>query len=286
MQRRIRLAVIVIICALGVVAGDGHAEEPQEVYENPELLLAQAYSALSEGRVYYADVLFNEAASHVDATMAQVEEARVLQSIIYAGDYLGAVAMMQSFAAFTESDSELKLEIQNQLVNSHIAFYTVVDGFLDVTVAGSNLQTVTVELPELPEKDIETMQLILQNEEIIREINSTYDEDPTAGLTLLARVNRFSLLLSLQGVFLDGMSDDIEYIRSQMAAGQPFSQIRYLDWAAEILVGIDKVLTLKGGPPLDELAARCDDRILALLGADANNVYAEKARNRASEYTE
>ena len=92
--------------------------------------LAQARSEIAAGRLYSADALLQDVVTADEAEVAELQEALFLQSTVYAGDVLGAVALIQPMAVVTTEGSELKAEISRQLLNARRAFELAVNSYL------------------------------------------------------------------------------------------------------------------------------------------------------------
>jgi hypothetical protein len=265
------IAALLMLCPLLAAA------EPAEK-------LAEAHQQVTAGQLYAADALCQEIVSDEDAVVAEIEEALFLQCMIYSGDVLGAVALMQPMAVATTEGSELKAEISRQLVLARRAFSVAMNSYLNATVLGSELDSVSLQLPPLSGADVEVMLGTLHDAEALNEINSSYETDPTPGRGLLAQANRYSFILALSDALPAVGTRDVEAISRQLAAGQRFSDLHFLDWGARVALDMHVLLQEPEGPDLLGLARRCDERLLHVAGADEGNQYVKNARERAARY--
>jgi len=246
--------------------------------------LAEARQEVTAGKLYAADALCQEIVSDEDAVVAELEESLFLQCMIYSGDVLGAVALMQPMAVATTEGSELKAEISRQLVLARRAFSVAMNSYLNTTVLSSELQTIRLELPPLTAADVEVMLGTLRDAEALNEINNGFETDPTPGRGLLAQVNRYSFILALSDALPAVGTREVEAVSRRLAAGQEFSHQHFLDWGARVALDMHVLLKEPDGPDLLGLARRCDERLLQVAGADDDNKYVMQARERAARY--
>jgi hypothetical protein len=253
---------------------------PLTAWPTPADSLAQAHKELADGHPYAADASLHEVVTDDDATVIELEEALFLATMIYSGDVLGAVALMQPLTLATNEGSKWKAEISQQLLLARRAFVIAANNYLDVTVVDQQLASLKCVLPALSNDDVEVMMGTLSDAETLSRINSTYGDDPAPGRGLQAQVNRYSMLLALGDATPMTQTRDLATIRSRFAAGQSFSQLHYIDWMARVALDMHALLSEPNGPDLLGLSQRCDQRILQLAGDDENNTYVQRARER------
>ncbi|MBN2080730.1 hypothetical protein JW859_00845 [bacterium] len=250
----------------------------------PDDDLKQARADIAAGKVYAADQALQNIVNAEDATVAELEEALFLQSVIYSGDVLGAVALLQPMALLTTEGSELKAEISRQLLAARRAFYLSINSYLNASFAGSELASLKLDLPPLSAEEVSILQATLRDPEQLNQINSGYAEDPAPGRGLLAQTNLYSFYWAISDAVPGGGSYDVNAVRRRFSTGQHFDHLHYLDWAARVALDMDKLLSEPNGPDLKGLAKKCDERIIALTANDSGSVYAKNARERAGKY--
>lgn len=257
---------------------------PTLAFAAPADDLAQARAEITAGRLYAADALLQNIVTAEDAGVVQLQEALCLQSAIYAGDVLGAVALIQPLALTTAEGSEFKAEISRQLLSARRAFEFAVNSYLVASFAGGELTQLKLNLPPLSAADVDLLMATLHDAGELNSINAAYASDPAPARGLLAQANRYSFYLALSDALPATVSRDIEKIRSTFAAGARFDHLHYLDWAARVALDMHQLLEEPNGPDLLGLAQSCDKRILQLAGEQLDNVYVNNARLRAQKY--
>jgi hypothetical protein len=257
---------------------------PTAVLAAPADDLAQARAEIADGRLYSADALLQNVVTADDASVAQLQEALFLQSAIYAGDVLGAVALIQPMALTTSEGSEFKAEISRQLLSARRAFAAAVNSYLIASFTGSELTRIEFKLPPLTADNVNVLMATLHDANELDSINSSYAQDPAAGRGLLAQANRYSFYLALSDAVPGAASRNVELIGRGFAGGQQFDHLHYLDWAARVSLDMHHLLQEPNGPDLLGLAQSCDKRILQIAGDQPSNMYVQNARQRASKY--
>ncbi len=257
---------------------------PVLVLASPADDLAKARQEIAAGRLYAADALLQNIVSADEADVGQLQEALCLQSAIYAGDVLGAVALIQPLALTTTEGSEFKAEISRQLLSARRAFQMAVNSYLVASFGGGELSQLKLDLPPLTSDDVDVLMATLHDSDELNRINSIYASDPAPARGLLAEANRYSFYLALSDAVPGGANRDIAKIRSTFAAGARFDHLHYLDWAARVALDMHQLLNEPNGPDLLGLAQSCDKRIMQLAGDQQNNVYVNNARLRAPKY--
>jgi hypothetical protein len=246
--------------------------------------LVAARAEVAAGRLYSADALLQNVVTADEATVAQLQEALFLQSAIYAGDVLGAVALIQPMALATGEGSEFKAEISRQLLSARRAFEVAVNSYLIASFTGSELTQVQFSLPPLSADNVSVLMATLHDANELNSINNSYAQDPAAGRGLLAQANRYSFYLALSDAVPGTSSRNVEQIGRSFAGGQRFDHLHYLDWAARVALDMHQLLQEPNGPDLLGLAQSCDQRIMQIAGDQQNNIYVLKARQRAVKY--
>lgn len=257
---------------------------PALAFATPAEDLAKARDEIAAGRLYAADALLQNVVTADEAEVGQLQEALCLQSAVYAGDVLGAVALIEPLAVSTSEDSEFKAEISRQLLNARRAFVVAVNSYLVASFRGGELDQLKLDLPPLSDDDVNVLMATLHNADELNRINSTYADDPAPARGLLAQANRYSFFLALSDAVPGPADRDIAKIRSTFAAGTRFDHLHYLDWAARVALDMHQLLNEPNGPDLLGLAQSCDERIMQLAGDQLNNVYVNNARQRALKY--
>ncbi|MCH7472546.1 hypothetical protein IIA79_06295 [bacterium] len=257
---------------------------PMAALASPAENLAEAKAEVAADHLYSADALLGEVVKSPDAATGEVEEALYLQSIIYSGDVLGAVAVMQPLALASNESSELKGQVSRQLLLARLAFEVTLNDYLDATVMGGRLDEVKLVLPAFTNQDVEMLTSTLADPAAIAQILAEYDDDPSAGQGLLARANQFGFFLAISASVPEQMSGDFAIVRSKFSGGLPFDRLHYLDWAARVALDMHALVQEPGGPDLLGLAKRCDERIRQIAGDDPANQYVKNALDRASMY--
>jgi hypothetical protein len=250
----------------------------------PPETLTQARAELAAGRPYAADALLQEVVDSADTETAVLEEALVLQCAIYAGDVLGAVALMHPLAQVEGEEVGFKQEVGRQLLLARRAFSAAANNYLNGSVMGSELQSVELTLPEIAPEDVDVMMATLHDIEALTRINSEFEHDSAPGHGLLAQINRYSMLLALSDALPGPPSRDVTEIRSRFKQPQRFDHLHYLDWLARVALDMHRLAQEPDGPDLLGLAGRCDERILTLTDDGQDNVYALRARGRAGSH--
>jgi hypothetical protein len=249
--------------------------------------LASAKSQISKSQPYSADKLLQEIINSSDASPAQVEEALVLQTMIYYGDVFGAALVLAPVSAATQKPTKYGAEVSRQLLLARRAFSVAGNSYLNQTFSSSALKKLSVELPALTDEDVKKIQAVLNDKDSVARLVADYDGDPAAGQGLLARSSQFGMYLGLGGLIPKSSGRSMTDVQSKFRGGTDFNQLAYLDWLASIsleLHSLAKEPQANDPKFMQTLAKKCDERIKALTKDDAGNPYRKKAEGRAGKY--
>lgn len=246
----------------------------------PTESLSKAKAEITAHKLYSADPLLQAVVNAPDAQQVQVEEALVLQTMIYCGDVFGAGLVMPPLAGAGTEGSPLKALVGQQLLMARRAFTVAAGSYLNTTVAGVKLEKVQVELPDFSDKDVEMITAALSDKTTLGKILSEYSSNPAAGQGLIAKANHLGLYTAFAGLLpykgQRGMGD----VRSAFKSGAAFDKLRYLNWLSQTATDFRRIVNEPKGPDLAGLSKRCDERILKLAGKDTENTYVKNAKAR------
>lgn len=235
--------------------------------------LVQAKQKLTAGDPVGGELLLQQVVESADASSVEVEEALFWQLMVYSGDFLSSVALMQSMGAAGESGSSLKRQVAQQMGLSRWAFFVASGNYLNNTVSGGSLDKVELELPQIDDQDTQMLLGTLADPGLIATILAGFEADPSVGLGLLESTNQYSMYLAVADALPDVPRHDLTLLRRRVSAGENFEQTHFLDWVARVALDMDSLLNEPNGPDLPSIQRRCDQRITALVQADPNNPY-------------
>ncbi|MCB1186980.1 hypothetical protein KDL29_07405 [bacterium] len=275
-MRNLSLTVICIM-AIGLWSSAARA---QGAADN----LSKARSEFAADHIYAADALLQKVIDDEAANQLQVEEALFLQSIIYYGDVLGAMAVIEPLAAASAEGSGYKGEVSRQLLLARRAFYASASRFVTATVLGSKLEKVQITLPSFTDADLAVINSTLSDKAALDAILTGYESDSAVGKGLLAKASRLGLYTGFGRMLPPGSSRKFAAIRSSFSQGSVFTPIMYMDFIAEISVEMAYLVNEPNGPDLVGLAKRADERIMELTGGNPENLYVKNATRRMAGY--
>lgn len=235
--------------------------------------LALAKQKLTAGDPVGGELLLQQVVESADGSAAEVEEALFWQLMVYSGDFLSSVALMQSMGSAGESGSSLKRMVAQQMGLSRWAFFVASGNYLNNTVSGGSLDRVELELPQMEPQDTQMLLSTLADTGLITTILADFEADPSVGLGLLERTNQYSMYLAVADALPDVPKHDFSLLRRRVSAGENFGQTHFLDWVARVALDMDSLLNEPNGPDLPSIQRRCDQRITALVQADPDNPY-------------
>jgi hypothetical protein len=250
----------------------------------PADTLREAKAEIAAGRIYPGDDLLQQVVDSPDSNSAQVEEALLIQCLIYSGDVLGAAALIGPLASASPEGSGMKTLVSQQLLLARRAYSVAANSYLNTTIKGTSLSTFRLELPHLTTAEVTQLMTTLANKDVLSQMMQEFGDDPSAGHGLLAQVNIYSMYLACGSAFDLGENARVEHIGSATGGGIEEDQLQLLDWAARVALDMNTMVNEPNGPDLASLARRFDQRILAFAGDDATNQYVINARNRAKIY--
>ena len=256
----------------------------QSAYAGPADLLTQAKSEIAAGRIFAGDALLQQVVDSPDANSAQVEEAVMIQCLLYSGDVLGAAAMIGPLSSASPEGSGLKTLVSQQLLLARRAFASAGNSYLNSTIKGTSLNSVQLTLPKLTTEEVSQLLATLHNADVLKKMMQEFDTEPSAGHGLLAKVNTYSLYLAAGAAFKLGESTGVEQIGGSCRGGLKLNELQFLDWAARTALDMNMMVREPNGPDLAALAQRFDQRIVMLAGGDETNAYVVNARKRAKIY--
>lgn len=248
--------------------------------------LASAKAEIAANHPYSADAALEKVVKASDATPAQLQEALVLQQMVYYGDVFGAALILAPVSAATGKPSKLGAEASKQLLMARRAFYVSAKNFLNATFSERPLKQVRLELPPLTSDDVDKFEALLNQKESMAKLVADYDSDPAAGKGLLARTSQFGMYLGF-GALLPKGSRKVEDIRAGFKSGSNYDYLAHLDWMATVSLELHKLAKEPQVPDPNfmlSLAKSCDERIKALTKDDPGNPYLKKAKGRAGKY--
>jgi hypothetical protein len=273
-----------LLCSAGTAKGKpGPAAKPglpkvTTAGKSPVQLLAEAKADIALFKTGTADQLLQAVVLHPDASTAQVEEALVVQCIMYYGDVMGAMTLIPAMARVGKEGSPLKAEIGKQLVLARRAFAASLSSYLNDTAGGAKLQQVSLTLPPFEDADAKRIHHTLTDQPTLDLIVSGFTKDPAPGLGLVSKSNLMGLYISSTAVA--PKTKGFTPLRSKLSGGVAFEADQYLDWAAQACVEMAKMLKDPRGPDMRALSKRCDERILAWYGSSADNPHVKAAKKR------
>ncbi|MEZ5337979.1 MAG: hypothetical protein R3F46_06900 [bacterium] len=252
--------------------------------QGPADNLQKARSEFSADHIYAADALLQKVIDDEAASQLQVEEALFLQSIIYYGDVLGAMAVIEPLASASSQGSGYKGEVSRQLLLARRAFHAASTRYLTATVLGSKLDKVTLELPPFTEADLAAINSTLSDKAALERILTDYETDSAVGKGLLAKSSRLGLYTGFGRMLPPGGSRKFASIRSSFKQGSAFTPVMYMDFIAEVSVEMAMLVNEPNGPDLIDLARRADERIMEITGGKPDNLYVKNATRRMAGY--
>jgi hypothetical protein len=266
-------------CALALICATTAAAAPGDD-------LAAAKAELSANHPYSADALLQKIVKASDASPAELQEALVLQQMVYYGDVFGAALLLAPVSAATGKPSKLGAEASKQLLMARRAFYVSAKNFLNATFSERPLKQIQLELPTLTGDDVKKFEALLNTKEAMTKLIADYDADPSAGKGLLSRTSQFGLYLGM-GALLPKSSRKVEDIRASFKSGASYGYLGHLDWLATVSIelhGLAKEPQVPDPNFMLSLAKSCDERIKALTKDDPGSAYLKKAKARAGKY--
>jgi hypothetical protein len=268
-------AATVLLCLLLVSA----APAKPAARQTPAQLLSEAKAELSASHAYKADTLLGDVIKSPDSSRAQVEEALVMRGMIYYGDVFGSALLLPSFVAVAKKPEPLGRKVSETLIMASRAFDANLTEYLNITAAGSKLQKVQLTLPDFSEADVQKLQDTLSNKNSVEALLAGYSSDPSSGEGLRTRASQFGMYLGYGGTLPKDKTRKLPEIKAKFAAGAPFDQARYLDWAASVCHDISQqVHDTQPEFNLAELGRRVDQRLLKVAPADSQFAKNAKAR--------
>jgi hypothetical protein len=246
--------------------------------KSPAQLISEAKADIEKFKTGTADQLLQAVTTHPDSTTSQLEEALVLQVVLYYGDVIGAMTVIPSLGKVAKDGSPLKSAVGKQLVLARRAFAASMSNYLNSTIAGSELKRTGLNLPAFSEADARRIHQTLAETQTLDAIVSNFATDPAPGMGLLSRANLLGLYVSAGS--LAPRSGGFAALRSKLGAGTDFKADRYLDWAATAAAEMHDMVTDKGGPDMRALSKRCDERLIRWYGNEATNPYVTAAKKR------
>jgi hypothetical protein len=245
----------------------------------PTQLLAEAKAEITASHSYKADALLQQVIKSEDASRAQVEEALVLQGMIYYGDVFASALVLPSLVAVAKKPEPFGRKVSERMIMAGRAFHESVTSYLNITAGGGKLSKLQVSLANFNEDDVKKLQDALSAKATVESMLDSYPTDPSTGEGLYSRASQFGLYLGLGGTLPKQKGRKLADIRSRLGAGVQFDQLRYLDWAASVSLDMSKQIndTLPEFS-LADLSKRCDERLAKLAPADSQFGKNAKAR--------
>jgi len=248
----------------------------------PAQLLSEAKAEITAGHAYKADDMLQQVVKSVDSSRAQVEEALVLQGMIYYGDVFASALVLPSLVAVAKKPEPFGKKVSERLIMAGRAFDAAVGKYLNITAPGGKLTTLKVSLPPFGEDDVKKLQDTLSNKATVQALLDSYPSDPSAGEGMYARASQFGLYLGFGGTLPKNKDRKLGEIQSKLAGGIAFDQLRYLDWAASVSLDMSREVRDPARQyDLGDLSRRCDERLLKLAPADS--VFARNAKARSDQ---
>jgi hypothetical protein len=250
--------------------------------KTPAQLLTEARTEITASRAYKADALLQQVIKSPDAQRAQVEEALVLQGMIYYGDVFASSLLLPSLVAVAKKPEPFGKKVSERMILAGRAFHSAVTKYLNITAGGGKLSSLKVTLPDFAEADVKKLQDSLSNKATVEGLLASYSSDPAAGEGMYSRASQFGLYLGFGGTLPKEKGRKFGAIKSKFQSGVTFDQLRYLDWAASVSHDMSK--SVKDPLPefnLKELSKRCDQRLLKVAPADSTFAKNAKARLEA-----
>lgn len=259
---------------------------PSAANAGPADDLASAKAEVAANHPYSADALLQKVVKAGDASPLQLQEALVLQQMVYYGDVFGAALLLAPVSAATGKPSKLGAEASKQLLMARRAFYVSAKNFLNATFSDRPLKQVKLELPPLTSDDVSKFEALLNQKESMAKLVADYDSDPAAGKGLLARTSQFGLYLGF-GALLPKSGRKVEDIRAGYKSGATYDYLAHLDWMATVSLELHKLAKEPQVPDPDfmlSLAKSCDERIKVLTKDNPDSPYLKKASARSGKY--
>jgi hypothetical protein len=245
----------------------------------PAQLLTEAKSELLASHAYKADALLQQVVKSDEASRAQVEEALVLQGMIYYGDVFASALVLPSHVAVAKKPEPFGRKVSERMILAGRAFHESVTSYLNITAGGAKLGKLQVKTAPFSEADVKKLQDALSNRATVESLLSSYPNDPSEGEGMYSRASQFGLNLGLGGLLPKQKGRKLEDIQAKLAAGIDFDQLRYLDWAASVSLDMsNQVHDTLPDYSLAELSKRCDERLTKL--APAGSQFAKNAKAR------
>lgn len=285
---RVDKIIKLLLCGLlallpAAVYAQGGGAKPDALKVNtagksPAQLIGEAKADIEKFKTGTADQLLQAVTIHPDASTAQLEEALVLQLVLYYGDVIGAMTVIPSLGKVAKEGSALKGAVGKQLVLARRAFAASMSSYLNSTITGTQLKQTNLPLPGFSEADARRIHQTLAETKTLDAIVSNFASDPAPGMGLLSRANLLGLYVSAGS--LSPRSGGFAALRSKLGGGVEYKADRYLDWAATAALEMHGMVNDPGGPDMLALSRRCDERLLQWYGKDANNSHVKAAKQR------
>src|SRR5688572_15919340 len=135
--------------------------------KTPAQLLSEARSEITASHAYKADALLQQVIKSEDAQRAQVEEALVLQGMIYYGDVFASALMLPSLVAVAKKPEPFGRKVSERLIMAGRAFHSSLTKYLNITAGGGKLAKLQVNLPALDEADVKKVQDSLGSKSVV-----------------------------------------------------------------------------------------------------------------------
>jgi hypothetical protein len=250
---------------------------------SPQQLIDAAQQEIKQFHTGTADQYLQAVIDSPGSSAAQIEDALVLQMVLYYGDVIGAMTIIPSLARVGKQGSPLKDIVGKQLVLARRAFAASMNGYLNNTVRGQQLRGTDLQLPEFTNEDAKRLGQTMADAKTLDALVSGFAKDPAPGRGLLSKANLMGLYVSAGSLAPyrgPKEGDHFKALRSKLAAGVDFNAAQYLDWASTACLEMKKMLRDPGGPDMAALSQRCDERILQWYGKDPSNAYVKAAQKR------
>ena len=248
--------------------------------------LAEAKTEIANDHAYSADALRQEVIKDETASSEQVQEALLLQCLIYYGDVFGAFLVIGPCASAIEGQHPFKQEVGQQLLLARRAFAVSAEKYLNETVMGADLKRVKIDLPQYTQADLDTLQSTLADPVTIKRMLEQYESDPTPARGLQARSNQFGFYIG-SGALLGpvaGGQRSVTDVRRTLSQGVTYDHAAYLDWLASVLLDMYTLINEPNGPDFVGLSKRANERLLNQFGSEPANQHVVNARERAAKY--
>ncbi|MDQ3023080.1 MAG: hypothetical protein M3R04_01650 [bacterium] len=266
----------VVITGIAIAAPATKSAAPSKP---PAQLLSEARSELTASHAYKADALLQQVIKSETAQRAEVEEALVLQGMIYYGDVFASTLLLPSLVAVAKKPEPFGRKVSERMILAGRAFHASVTKYLNITAGGGKLANVKLSLPDFTEADVKKLQDTLSNRASVESLLASYPTDPSAGEGLYSRASQFGMYLGFGGTLPKQKGRKLAGIESKYSGGVQFDNLRYLDWAASVSLDMSK--QVKDTLPqfsLKDLSKRCNERLLKVAPKDSQFAKNAKAR--------